>query len=496
MSIRYCDEQVLDNWCEAETRYWTDIYTGPHTFVSELERLNDNIATIFIIDIEGQSVRIRPKPRFYLGQGSPDNNSQEAQRARLYRSYLETCLRLSSASLTMSLALDVHDLPLHQSTAPIFCFQKQAASRNILLPDVDFMQNLWYLETFSETSFAMKSNTATFIGSSTGGGLLTADKIISASSPRLAFARDLIGNPRINFLIGAAVQCEGPAAEDLLRSQPYFSHPVSWLEQLTSKFIISIDGNGATCSRVVNALRSRSVLLKFSSPNLLYYFRGLEPWHHYIIVDTTADIERVINDDLGQHSRFVRIADNANEFSDRFLSFDPVHWYGAKLLMRYARHIDDDAALTVPEHSVELVHLIHLKLVAHLSGIGDLPSNPSGWASAPNVRHPVEGFTIVPCEHIRDDDISYRCYVSNGQWTMWCQPGAYCGTKGASLAIFGLELRLSAAAAKRLHLKAVIMVSDGSTGVITGEGGQYLPSMAFTVNAIRIGLDLVMPQEI
>lgn len=34
--------------------------------------------------------------------------------------------------------------------------------------------------------------------------------------------------------------------------------------------------------------------------------------------------------------------------------------------MRYARHVDDDAALTVPEHSVDVVHCIHLKLVAHL----------------------------------------------------------------------------------------------------------------------------------
>lgn len=127
-----------------------------------------------------------------------------------------------------------------------------------------------------------------------------------------------------------------------------------------------------------------------------------------------------------------------------------VYRYGTKLLMRYARHVDDDAALTVPEHSVDVVHCIHLKLVAHLSGIGDLPSSPSRWASAPNVKHTVEGFTIEPCEHIRDDDISYRCYVSKGQWTSWCQLGAYCGAKGASLAIFRLELRLSAAAARRL----------------------------------------------
>ncbi len=155
----------------------------------------------------------------------------------------------------------------------------------------------------------MKSNTAICVGSSTGGGLLTADKIMSTSSPRLAFARDLAGNPGINILIGAAVQCEGAEAENLLRSQPYFSHPVSWLEQLASKFIISTDGNGATCSCVVNALRRCSVLLKFSSPNLIYYFRSLEPWRHYISVDTTVDIERAIDEDLSQRSRFMRITD-------------------------------------------------------------------------------------------------------------------------------------------------------------------------------------------
>ena len=490
-TIKYSDERVLDDWCEAEMRYWTDIYSGPRTFAEELERLNDSVATIFIIDIMGQSVNIRLKPRFHLRRGSPDGNSQEAQRARLYRSYLETCLRLSNISLTTSFALDVHDLPLHHSSAPIFCFQKQAASRNILLPDVDFMQNLWYLESFDELSFAAKLSAAIFVGSSTGGGLLTSHKIVLASSPRLAFARDLIGNPRICFLIGAAVQCDGPETEALLRNQPYFSSPVAWSEQLKSKFIISIDGNGATCSRVVNALRSRSVLLKFSSPNQLYYFRGLEPWCHYVSVDTISDIEGAIDQDLGHQSGFDRIADNANDFARRFLSFDSVHRYGAKLLMHYARHVGDDTQPPALEGTVEIVRRTYLTLAAHLSDIGDMPSDLSGWVSSPNVRCPVEGISIEPCEFLQGDDLYYRCYVSNGQWTVWCQLGAYCGTKGASLAIFGLELRLSTVAAQRLRLNAVIMFSDGSTGVITGEGGQYVSSVAFTVNAIRIGLDIL-----
>ena len=159
--------------------------------------------------------------------------------------------------------------------APIFCFQKKRGHRNPLLPDIEFLTNDFYRDpSFIDTiPYEKKIARAVFSGSTTGGHI-TPSIARALSLPRLRAAGYFQGNERVDFRLPNIVQA-GPEAQAILETMPFCRKPVlDWKEQLQRRFILSIDGNGATCSRVVIALLSNSVLLKYDSDNIMYYFEG------------------------------------------------------------------------------------------------------------------------------------------------------------------------------------------------------------------------------
>lgn len=110
---------------------------------------------------------------------------------------------------------------------------------------------------------------------------------------------------------------------------------MSWDEQLMSRYIISIDGNGATCSRVVYALKSNSILFKVNSIYNLYYFDGLKPYEHYIPIDSISDVGiNIENIESGKISH-KHIVSSANSFYQNYLTRKGVERYTRKLLEKY-----------------------------------------------------------------------------------------------------------------------------------------------------------------
>jgi hypothetical protein len=104
-----------------------------------------------------------------------------------------------------------------------------------------------------------------------------------------------------------------------------------------------MDGWGATCSRIPITLRSNSVLLKYQSQHLLYYFDALIPWLHYIPIafdDEVTCILRVEEHYLGISSAIVQ---SANAFADAFLTREQAMKYTASCCAhtRHASHLKD-----------------------------------------------------------------------------------------------------------------------------------------------------------
>lgn len=471
---------TLAAWCDAETWFWHRVHAGTRDFEGEFERLNQTVHSVFILHISGARITVRNKPAFYGDGGVPTGNSQEVLRLQMYMSYLERCLALHDMEVETVLALDVHDVSTMESEAPVFCFQKQSGSTRILLPDVDFMQQGYYLDGVSDTN-RETSASAVFVGSSTGGGILSATDVLEARSERLRLAKALVGHPSIRFLIGAAVQCDSEETAILLQRQPYYSQSLSWDEQLRHRYIWSVDGNGATCSRVVNTLRSQSVLLKMRSDNLLYYFKGLEAWKHYVPVSGIEDVERVLAHDSRLNTGAIR--HEANEFFQSMLSFDPVHAYGAGLIRRYATGISGRMmpATQAPAPALTIGATVHIAFV------GDRTAVASEWVGDLAGRQPIEGvqFAIGPLPS--SETLAYRARLQSGAWTEWAHPGTYCGTRGQATSLTGLEMRLVEGLTGRFRLRVEVAFADGEIGVIRGMAGSCIAKTP--VVALRVALE-------
>ena len=422
---------VLDDWIEQELRYWADDYTGDRDFSLDFERASES-QSIFILDIQQGGVRIRPKRSTVDATGTILGDSQEAIRIGYYRNHIEAAVQAYASHLTTTIALDVHDLPLYRGQGPIFAFQKTAASRAILMPDIDFMQHRWYAEPYSETRFEDKSPTAIFVGASTGGGILNSDDVIRNRPLRLALANAFADDPRITFRIAAISQCDSAETEALLAAKPYHGPHMDWAEQLRCGFAVSVDGNGATCSRVVNSLRSNSVLVKHSSPNLLYYFKGLRPWEHYIPFETAADLKAILDDYLAKRFSPEPIIARANAFFGTFLTKDVVHNYTARLLECYQAKVVGKSAWsatgTSPISSV----------ILHVANVGDVTRQGNSWALSDDARA-IEGFALLPKGDHHSARLRYKAIGADKDGD-WQSMGGYAGSRGVGHALTGLEL--------------------------------------------------------
>ena len=301
-----------------------------------LGRLNDRSLSAFVFSVRGGKVRLWDKRRFVFPpeEETVRRDEQRAflRRALLYRAFIEKTLRRSQAEASIDFALDVNDFPEDAADLPILAFQKARGAHNPLLPDVDFFYCKWYQRDHDPLRYEEKTNSACFVGSSTG-AWLGVENIRHRDTPRLRAAAYFCGNPRVMFRIANAVQCLSEEAKALLMSQPYFSAPVSWQDQLQHRFLISMDGNGAACSRLVRGLLSNSVVIKFDSPYELYYLPALKPGRDYLLVENEEEVERIIETEAANPGAFREVAAAGRQFADRFLTIGSVMDYTVRLLV-------------------------------------------------------------------------------------------------------------------------------------------------------------------
>jgi hypothetical protein len=332
--------QELSQLVSLQTAYWAaqPRLAEPAT-TRALHDLNDRSSSAFILSIRGEKVWLWSKRQFSFPAQKTDLHLSEQQsflkRAMLYRAYLQAVLRRSPSSESFDMAVDVNDLPEDSPTLPIFGFQKKHGARNLLLPDVDFFHSKWYREEQDDLTYEAKTNSACFVGSSTG-DWHTVESIRGQASQRLRMARYFHQHPLVVFKIANAVQCQSEQAKAYLMSQPYFSPYVSWEEQRHHRFLIVMDGNGATCSRLVKGLMSNSVVVKFESPHQLYYFPALMQGRDYLVVNNESDLERIVEHETAHPGSFKEVAQSGQAFAAKYLTMKSVMDYTALLLQSFA----------------------------------------------------------------------------------------------------------------------------------------------------------------
>jgi hypothetical protein len=89
-----------------------------------------------------------------------------------------------------------------------------------------------------------------------------------------------------------------------------------------------------------------------------------------------------------------------------------------------------------------------LKLMAHIERSGDLTVSGGVWAGQPGGRGALEGFAVTPSGDIRPEDIEYQAILGSDWTTPWLTGGEFCGSRGLSLPLLGVRIRLRGEAAK------------------------------------------------
>jgi hypothetical protein len=328
--------EELDHLVAQQTAYWKQHPPLTDAAIQQaLSDLNGRSTSAFVFSVRDRRVRMWDKRS--AGKGIAQSQEQRSffKRALLYHAFLAKTVTRSRLDDPFDFALDVNDMPADSVDLPIFSFQKTRGAHNLLIPDVDFFQMRWYRHERDILNYEQKTNSACFVGSSTGKWLNIED-VRRHASPRLRAAAYFHGHPHVLFRIAKAAHCLSDEVRACLMSQPYFSSQMRWEDQLRHRFLISIDGNGAACSRLVKSLFSNGVVIKYDSPYELYYFPALKPCRDYLLVRQEEDVERTLDAEAAQPGTFKHIAQAGQRFARRYLTIRSVMDYTARLLRAYA----------------------------------------------------------------------------------------------------------------------------------------------------------------
>ncbi len=296
---------------------------------------------LFRYDVRGDQVICRPKSLVEFGPMNDAITDMVTRRAKAYRELLQSSLAFSRLRRDFSLCVELSDVPPPCPGLPLFSFQRRRDQANLLLPDIDLLEfNYFEHEHWRDrVRHRNKLNQAIFVGSTTG-RTLTLETAQALATPRLRAAQAFKASQTVIFKLPNVVQCDTPETTEAVRAMGFGDDFVSWPDQLRYRHILSIDGNGATCSRVAIALHSKSTLLRYDSDYELFYFKGLKPWVHFVPISRDADVEAVVADSHRHPRRYARIARAGRGFFNEHLRRSPCRRYVAALLEGYVDMLD------------------------------------------------------------------------------------------------------------------------------------------------------------
>jgi hypothetical protein len=405
-------------------------------------QLNNTHPSVFIYVFARGDVQMGEKPE------AAGVDAVTQARAEKYLAFFREVARALPETFFTTIAMGVGDKVEFAPSVPVFCFQKRRGNATILAPDIDFLDFIFYEfdEVTDTVAFNDKVDGAIFIGGTTG-GQVTPEVARNCSLPRLRAAKFFENHPRVEFRLPQVVQTSNDEAEALLRSYG-FCRPgrVGWKQQLQNRFLISMDGNGATCSRVVISLRSNSVLLKYDSDELLYYFAGLQPWLHYIPIARDEDIDMCLNLESWSPGTLERIAREGRDFAQTYLTRPAVTAYMAELLLLYpscfANRMQAETEVSVAAPPARTKS--RLFLVAHIGDVGDREADAEGWVGLESAPRLIEGFSLSANIAGFSSQVSCQAVLAKQALGPVVAGGAYCGTRGKQQPIHGFVLHVAA----------------------------------------------------
>ncbi len=117
----------------------------------------------------------------------------------------------------------------------------------------------------------------------------------------------------------------------------YVTSPIDPVDQLKYKYHIDIDGVTCTFTALSWKLLSGCLVMKQTTPNIMWYYRELIPWKHYIPLEKDlSDLQEKLLWALHHDREAEEIARNGREFALSHLMPEQILQYCYKILVKYA----------------------------------------------------------------------------------------------------------------------------------------------------------------
>ena len=121
----------------------------------------------------------------------------------------------------------------------------------------------------------------------------------------------------------------------------------------------------------------------------------------------------------------------------------------------------------------------NVEVVAHVYKRGDVAGRLGGWMGEPGSNRWIEGFGISPIDGVPASDIEYQAVLGRGWLSPWSEGGQFCGSRGMSLPILGLRVRLRGDSAKSHRITLSATFIDGTRiGPVSDGDACEAPSLA------------------
>ncbi len=132
------------------------------------------------------------------------------------------------------------------------------------------------------------------------------------------------------------------------------------------------------------------------------------------------------------------------------------------------------------------------EISAHVYGRGDVAGELGAWVGDRGSKRWIEGFGLAPQSGLVPGDIEYQAVLGRGWMSPWSEGGQFCGSRGMSLPLLGIRVRLRGAAAGSLTLRVHGTFVDGTAVGPVGDGDLLESPNLAALEAFRID---VLPRQ-
>ena len=237
--------------------------------------------------------------------------------------------------------------------SPCFVFAKsEEAGGLILIPDIKALSGYGKLRVLipgaNEQNSWERKEAKTFWRGSTTGGYSTLANWDSLARTKLVLL-SLEHPEEIDARFNSVIQCD-PEIPPMMRETGMVGKSVDRPDHLKYKYLIDVDGNSCSYERYFWLLLSNSLVIKQVTPNVQWYYGGLEPYKHYLPVkEDLSDLLEKIGWAREHDEECHLMAARASEFIRDNLSAEDTLLYLYLLLKEYSRLQKGAGVLSIEE---------------------------------------------------------------------------------------------------------------------------------------------------